>query len=380
MLKYLYACLILGLSALPIFPQEVGGPGGYKPDPEATKALLEDMGRLGLFSEYKITADPTVEEVFLYRYYVRSFKAQIASGNPDIHTSPYWINQGSVGSCVGCATAHAAGISVSVDYSQRGLIDFWAPVSGEACYGGSRVEGAGLSYYPGGDGSSGAAAVKFLKTYGIVWAKKYPELNIDLTTYSANRAKQMGARGVGDKLAEVAKKHPIPFATLIKNWDELVAAVTNGNACVVCSQTGFNNPRGRNQPSQRDADGYLAPSGSWSHAMCVCGYRLKPYPAVLVLNSWDNDWVSGPVYPDDMPKGAFWVKKEVMEKMIGFNIVSGGKRWNMQDTWAIPGPTGFQKRTLNNKEGWGTNERRSKEDNQYLPTRASLMDSFGQAL
>lgn len=230
-----------------------------------------------------------------------------------------WIyNQGSCGSCVANGAGMAAEILVAEDITDNGA-ENPGRLDCMSIYWGSRVEigGGRLS----GEGSVGAWAAQYLQKYGCLPRKKYQ--SVDLTEYSAALCCSGYARkGVPDDLEPTAKLHPIKSYAKVDTWDELVSAITSGYPVTVASDQGF--------AYKRDANGFSAPKGSWSHQMIIIGIDLSDESAV-VLNSWGNDWISGPK-PDYMPAGSFKIRKKTAESMLkegdswAFSDLAGWKR------------------------------------------------------
>jgi hypothetical protein len=94
----------------------------------------------------------------------------------------------------------------------------------------------------------------------------------------------------------------------------------------------------------RDAHGYARAEGTWAHEMAFIAVRYQkngsPSDGLLCLNSWGPRWISGPKWPEDMPEGAFWVSRPIVERMI-----------SQKDSFAVGSVQGFGWRDLNNG-GW----------------------------
>ena len=295
---------------------------GYTPNPEAAKAYEQSLPRPtireagpGLFK------GANNEPVLLYRALVRTCREK---------TGRDWVvgSQG-IGDCVSWAWAHAADIHLAVQYQLGDSAD-WQPAATEAIYGGARVEGAGRSTGGWSDGTYGAAAAKWVSQWGIVHRRDYPGL-VDVSSYSADRAKQWGyygCGGQGDKgrLDAEARKFPIRNVALATSFDEAAAAIEAGYPVAVCSMQGFT--------SHRDAQGFARASGQWAHAMCFIAVR-HDRPGLLCLNSWGPDWIDGPKWPSDQPDGTFWVDSAIATSML-----------DDRDSFAVSGYEGFPFRDL----------------------------------
>ena len=160
----------------------------------------------------------------------------------------------------------------------------------------------------------------------------------DLRVYSPEIAKAWGAYGNGGqgdkgKLDAIAKKHPAQYVALATTWAEAAAAIEAGFTVPVASMQGF--------ASRRDAQGYAPASGQWAHEMCFISVRYQkngsPTDALLCLNSWGPNWISGPKWPADQPDGSFWVTRSTVESML-----------RAKDSFAVGSVAGFGWRDLHN--------------------------------
>lgn len=298
---------------------------GYDPNPRGTEEFIRSLPK------------PTIRDagpdlfrhgkddrpLLLYRALYEAYSA----ANPG---QAWKVGAQGIGDCVSWGWAHGADIHLAVMWCLGDSAE-WHPAATEAIYGGSRVEARGVSFGGWGDGSYGGAAAKWVRDWGILFRREYPELGFDLSTYSASRAKDWGAYGAGGKDDDgkadvVAKKHPIREVALVTNFEEAARAIEAGYPIPVCSGQGF--------ASTRDKDGFARASGSWAHCMCFIGVRYDR-PGLLCLNSWGTSWVAGPKWPEDMPEGSFWVDKATVDRML-----SG------RDSFAVSGYKGFPYRDL----------------------------------
>ncbi|MBI1246858.1 hypothetical protein GC197_03310 [bacterium] len=314
---------------------------GYQPHPEATRDFVRQLARPsirqagpGLFQ-----AKAAPRDVYLYRALYQAYEEKFGQ--------PWQVGRQGIGDCVSWGWAHGADIHLAVMYKLGDSAD-WKPCATESIYGGSRVEARHVTYGGWSDGSYGAAAARWLKDFGLVFREPYDQ--VDLTTYSARRAKDWGNYGNGGqdddgRLDDQAKKHPVRSVALVKTFDEAAAAIASGYPVPVCSMQGF--------ASHRDEDGFAAPRGSWAHCMCFCGVRYGRRPGLLCLNSWGPNWIDGPKYPDDMPDGSFWVDKKVADRML-----AGG------DSFCVSGYDGFPFRRLNHAN-WVDVRPGSNSETQY---------------
>jgi hypothetical protein len=343
-LRWLAVAALLGLAAASIVSGLGRGPRlaglvpddfGYRPDPSGVEAFLAELPE-PLFRQ--AGADTVAQakgvDTFLYR---SAFKAHQA-----LYQRPWIVERQGIGDCVSWGWAHGIYVAQCIDWETGRLANPPPFPSTEAIYGGSRVEARGRpgdgSSPVGGwsDGSYGAAAARWVRDWGVIYRDQVG--GHDLRAYSADRAKQWGAygcggQGDGGKLDTLAKKHPAKHVALVTTWAEAAAAIEAGFPVPVASMQGF--------ASRRDANGYAAASGQWAHQMCFVAVRYakngSPSDALLCLNSWGPNWISGPKWPSDMPEGSFWVTRAVVESML-----------RQKDSFAVGSVQGFGWRDLHN--------------------------------
>jgi hypothetical protein len=352
-IRLLAVALLLGLAVAAWLNARAPGPAGfdledhltgYRPDPEGTRAFLAELGPRGVFAKAAPDAMAQAKEVdtFLWRQMDRAHRER--------YGSPFVVGRQGIGDCVSWGAMHAVYCAEAVSWDLGELADAPLMPSSEALYGGARVESRGKSgdgSSPVGgwsDGATGWGAAKFLRDWGVVYREPFPDLGYDLTTYSADRAKNWGAYGCGGqgdrgRLDTVAKRHPCRHVVAVKTWAELVAAVTSGFPVTIASSQGF--------ASRTDASGVLPASGTWMHQMAVIGVRFKAtapagvraVDAAAVINSWGTKWISyGGKYPADLPDGVFWAERPVVERILA-----------QVDSYAI-GAVEFKYRELNHGE------------------------------
>lgn len=251
---------------------------------------------------------------------------------------PNWVThfQG-IGDCV----SHGYGLGCDIlaafqIFNLRRPEKFIAQASTEVIYAGSRFEIGykvhGNSRLLTGDGSIGAYAVEFLKTYGVVPRGKHGKY--DLTKYDASRARDWGRNGVPDELEPTAKLHPVRSYALVRSYEETRDAMANGYPVVFCSNFGFNPECRNHNPGGRDSMGFLNRCGEWWHAMCGIGCDDTQRPGVLIQNSWGPNWVGGPKR-HEQPDGSFWVDAKTIDGMCA-----------MGDSYAISQFLGFPAQRL----------------------------------
>lgn len=344
--------LILGVGALiyarrPALP--VAEPGfGWSPNPAGVREFLDELGEKRFFSQAAPEAMDKARHVdtFLYRPMAKAHQARYGRA--------WTCEKQGIGDCVAWGAMHAVWCSESISWDLGLIAEPPLVPSTEAIYGGSRVEARNKPEGSGGysDGSYGGAAARWVRDWGVVYRQPFPDLGYDLTTYSAERAKQWGNwgnGGQGDKgrLDEIAKKHPARHVVAIRTWDELAAAVTAGFPVTIASSQGF--------ASRTDESGILAAQGTWMHQMCIVGIRfadkappgVKAVDAALVLNSWGTKWISyAGKYPADQPDGSFWATRAVIERILkqddsyAIGDVKTGFKWRdiHHGNWLDVGP------------------------------------------
>jgi hypothetical protein len=330
-------------------PQPVAGAGfGWQPNPEGVAEFLDELGERRYFSQAAPEAMAKAQHIdtFLYRAMAKAHQAR--------YGKPWVCERQGIGDCVAWGAMHAVWCSEAISWDLGQMAEPPMIPSTEAIYGGSRVEARNKPEGSGGwsDGSYGGAAARWLRDWGVVYRQPFPDLGYDLTTYSAERAKQWGnwgAGGQGDKgrLDTIAKKHPARHVVAVKDWQELVAAVTAGFPVTIASNVGF--------ASRTDEVGALQAQGQWMHQMCIVAVRfadksppgVKPMDAALILNSWGTKWISyAGKYPADQPDGSFWATREVVERILRQNDsyaigdVKTGFVWRdiHHGNWLAPGP------------------------------------------
>lgn len=192
-----------------------------------------------------------------------------------------------------------------------------------------------IQYWFRGHGDQGwycpGAATIATKTAGLVIRKNYPELGVDLTTYSATKATKYGSRP--PPASEVAHlgKNLVHTATELSSAEACRDYLWNGYFLSTCGSEGL--------AAQRDANGVSRRKGNWSHAMAYIGFddrdvikQLYNQPLVLDLNSWQK-WNSGPrdiyqsavLVPAD--KKALWTQLGIVNASTGNIMIPEGSCW-----------------------------------------------------
>ncbi len=325
-------------------PPDDGPHFGYTPAPRDTERFLRSLDRPTFARAAQHLQNRAADDtpVLLYRALYEAHQAQFGR--------PWIVGRQGIGDCVSWGWGHAADVHLAVLW-KLGEVNEWQPAATEAIYGGSRVEASGKSFAGWGDGSYGGAAARWVSQWGLLYRRPYD--HVDLTEYSADRAKQWGAYGCGGrdddgKLDTIAKQHPVRHVALVRTFEEAAAAIANGYPVPVCSGQGFR--------STRDSQGFAAASGAWSHCMVFIGVRFDRR-GLLCLNSWGPKWITGPKWPDDQPDGSFWVEARVVERMLAG-----------RDSFAVSGVEGWPSRDLRHGD-WVKVDAprvRVREDSQYV--------------
>lgn len=156
-------------------------------------------------------------------------------------------------------------------------------------------------------------AVEAARDVGVLPARNYAAFGYDLTEFIAQRATNWG-RGPPEPLEWVAANYKSKGGEQVKSWNELQEAVRSGKPVIFGSMVGF----GPKSLAVRDSRGVLRSRwwSRWPHAMLICGVSDDK---ALVLNSWGDDWISGPKWLGDEPEGSFWITKSTAEKILSYD-------------------------------------------------------------
>jgi len=214
--------------------------------------------------------------------------------------SPYNERQ-TTGDCVSHATRNAVDVSRAVEIDLQGDREAWiARGATEAIYG---------ARGHGGQGMSCSRAATFVSQSGGVVVRRNYKGVADFTKYNGGLGAGWGARGLPDKVIDVANYHQIKTVSLIRTVEEARDALANGYGLSVCSSYGFSN--------KRDNKGFSRVSGSWAHAMAwIACDDTGNEPAFLVQNSWGK-WNDGG-HPEwgNIPDGSFLIHADVAAGML----------------------------------------------------------------
>jgi hypothetical protein len=192
-----------------------------------------------------------------------------------------------------------------------------ARASAATIYGYSRQEIGEVKSNFGG-GSHNLWAVQAIQQYGVVARLRYGLIGVDLREADPARCIKYGMNGVPDSLDFVARLHPVRDYISIGSYEELRDAIVNGCPVVIGSNQGF----GADSGQVRDKDGFLSPPrrwwrpSVWNHSMVVIGVCDEGRTGVLFLNSWGDNWISGPNRFPDTPEGCFFVDSKIVDLMV----------------------------------------------------------------
>ena len=225
---------------------------------------------------------------------------------------PTPLNQGNVGSCVGCGWAeairHYIGTNRGIRPEQR--------VCAEGVYGLSRVE-IGGGRLGRQDGSLGSWAARAVKEYGVVLYEQYGSHDLR-SGYTEQRAKDWGYRGMPDDLEPTARRYPVTDIIHTKTGDQVVDILCEGGTVPVASMQGFRMER------NNDGTGICEAEGEWAHQMYFVGYltlRRGNTPVAVCCNSW-GDYLRGGDKVElatgqdiVLPPGMFCVRMDTVHKM-----------------------------------------------------------------
>jgi hypothetical protein len=273
---------------------------------ETQKMFASQFGQLRKVAPHLFGAPPQVDPVLLYKAY-----QTVLGGWP-----PYVAQQ--IGDCTGEGHGHAVDVLQCVEIA-LGADATFRETDTEFIYAAGRMVAGILGE---GDGGYGAAVCKAITSVGIVTRAMLGPVD---GVYSGTRAKSWGATGPPAAVLAVAKAYKLGMAALVSTWDELVAAVTNGYPVTICCDQGFT--------ETRDAQGFVAPDGTWGHCMLIAGLRFDR-PGACVLQSWGPEQPTGPT-DLGQPDWSFWVDRSSVEAILGEG-----------DSWALSKAPAFFPRQL----------------------------------
>lgn len=211
-----------------------------------------------------------------------------------------------IGDCVSWGARNAIEYLECAEILLGGDLEKYRPIYAPYLYGTGRVF-VGKNQLGRGDGSLGSWQAEAVIKYGALASDEY-----GCPAYSGKVASDWGYNpGPPDKYVNIARLNPVKSASIVKNWDELVTAISNGYPCTIASDQGFS--------MAPDSEGFHRPQGKWMHQMCVCGIdQIYKYEYGLIRNSWGN--VHGQLYDfntnEKLPVGYLRVKRATIERMI----------------------------------------------------------------
>ena len=333
-LAFLAGLLAVIVAAVALRPQRPADEFGFIPDPQATKEFLRELDR-PYFADAgrEIVAKARRVDTFLWR--------QADTVHRQVYAKPYGAWRQGIGDCVSFGYALGSYIAQCVDYTQGEIPEPPLLVATEPLYGGARVEQRGITFAGYSDGASGSGAARWIRglkngTGGILYRRDYGR-GIDLTTYSAARAKEYGAHGCGGKgnewLDKTANKHTAVEVALITTYEEACASIEAGMPVVICCNIGWS--------SVRDEDGFSPRQSRWLHCQAAIGVRYKETSGrdgICIMNSWGPKWNRGGKFPADQPDGSYWCDPQTFQAVLA-----------QGESFAVSGVNGFKWRELDHK-------------------------------
>lgn len=245
------------------------------------------------------------------------------------------------GDCVSHGTANASTLTLGVElFLQRpdpvsGIIEGFPQLAAEALR--DCVLSCEAVYWwrrHGGDGWSCADAARVMLRESGMWLRmNYPELGVDLTTYSARTAGLYGSRTPPENFLRVGQAHLMRTATEPESWEAAADFLANG--------FGLNSCGGQAWADERDENGFSPTTrGGWAHSEGYIAADRRPWvakkygtPALfLMLNSWGK-WNSGNRDIFDSAryvpehKRERWVELGLVNPTTGNLLIPEGSRW-----------------------------------------------------
>jgi hypothetical protein len=223
-----------------------------------------------------------------------------------------------VGDCVSHDTKNACLITLACDIKSGKPDEVTGQVEGVPEIDPEGIKQGALSsefiyWWRGYNGDGWAcedAADIVMSKAAIMPRNNYPDLGIDLRTYSGSNAHKYGKTPPPDKILQAGKEHLIRNATKIDGFEAIRDMLANGYGVSSCGGEGWSDTR--------DENGFSKRKGSWSHAIAIIGAddrdEIKQKygePLLLFQNSWAV-WNSGGRRilntQVDIPEGSYWAK------------------------------------------------------------------------
>lgn len=291
---------------------------GYTPSRDGTSAFVASLARPTM-TEAGAALFASPRDVFLGEFLLKLDPAWQRGSQP-------------IGSCVGWGWSLAVQMLAVCDICIRNEREgYGGRVLEAATYALSRVEARNLDRNHGGDGSYGAAAAKAVTKYGTIYADR--DYNgKSFRSADAKLERTWGRDGLPDWLEPFAAQHKVHEVTLVRNFGDVVKAVSNGYPVAICSTQGF---RMTFATDGEGRGGWLKPSPDpWPHCQMIAGVVQGSRPGAHVVNSW-GDCYSGAVderLPPAFQRSTGKVDAEVIDRMIG---------GDNSDSFAVAGYSGF---------------------------------------
>lgn len=229
----------------------------------------------------------------------------------------------------GAMTTFCCDICIGKPDEVTGKVEEAPPVSATGIQNGAFSSEA-IYWYRGynGDGWDCGSAAQVVLQKAAAWPRNaYPELGVDLTTYSASNAHKYGSRPPPDNFTTTGQLHLCRTATEIKTFEQLRDFMANGYGVSSCGNEGFS--------SQRDENGFSRRQGSWSHGFPLFGVDDRDVikqkygeGCVCCSNNW-GPWNSGGTRilgtDLDIPPGFWWCRWSDIQnrQIIAFSGANG---------------------------------------------------------
>ena len=207
------------------------------------------------------------------------------------------------------------------------------------------VSSEAIYWYRGynGDGWFCAESAEVaLQKCGLVLRQDYPELGIDLTEYSGQKAHLYGSKAPPESVQAVTKMHLTATSTVCTDYESCRDMLQNGYCITSCGNEAFVNERDQYGIANRSRQ-------SWAHAMVViaCDDRRETVERegcglLLICNSWGKNWISGnrKIYGTEyeIPDGTFWARWSDVSNRY-FAAMSSSKGWpaKKMPNWGLEG-------------------------------------------
>mgnify|MGYP001562348224 CR=1 FL=1 len=267
------------------------------------------------------------ENALLYKFLYKALEDSKQLTSEEVSTKRLdSLNQGSVGSCVGYGTCRALDVLMAVNaYHRQQLHQIWlSRAHPNAIYAIGRKDNPGRY-----DGSTGSWSMEGLAKYGTLHRLKYSSFDLSLPIVAQDARTWANSGLPGDTLKDAAEHKLITFAQ-INTAAEAKAALQNGYSIIVCSGISYSTHRDENAFAKRTPQG-------WNHCLCCIAYRgpQSGKEGFLIGNSWGPSWNDGPIWPDDMPWGSFFITPEDLEVQL-----------RAGDSYALSSYNGFARRKI----------------------------------